>query len=214
MLDRRADHLKPGGTRLECAENREVIGLGAAAGENHLARVGRNERGNLGPRSLEHAPRRLPLAMNRRRITASYIEETSHGGLRLRSKLRAGVMVKVGAHRSCMRKGARDKLPYPVSAQKIWHHRAAKSELSWSARAWSDAALRCIWREMARASRSSTKAIFAPECRHAPERWSGCITASRRRPSSRCSRCAISKTGASSSVAIAVSGRRDSRSSS
>ena len=54
--------------RLRGAPNREIIGLGAAAGEDDFGRFGPDKGRNRAPRVINCGLRLLPVVMNTRRI--------------------------------------------------------------------------------------------------------------------------------------------------
>ena len=114
VLYRGADDLASSRKRLERAINREVVGLGATAGENELARLGPDKRGDLSAGSLEHPARGLPRAMHRCGIAGPRLEDARDGGLGLGASGRTGIMIEIGAHRRCMR-NRRTKFPKMIS---------------------------------------------------------------------------------------------------
>ncbi len=84
----------------EGAEDRKVVGLGTAGGEDHLAR-GRSERlGDDVPGLVEHPVGRTGQAMRTRRIAVPVDQLASHDLDRGRARRGAGGVIEVVDHRS------------------------------------------------------------------------------------------------------------------
>ena len=92
--------------RLGRAANREVIGLGAAAGEDDFRRFGADEGGNGAPRVVDCGLCLLPVVMNTRRIAEKILEGAHHGiggrridrGRRVVIEVNAHVLIRMLAH--------------------------------------------------------------------------------------------------------------------
>src|SRR5512146_3202350 len=99
MFDYRTDHLAPGRMRGSDATNREVIRLGAATGENDLARSGADKPCDLRAGPLQCATSVLAASMNGGGICC-LVRRTEPGdsGAHLGSQWRAGVMVEINTH--------------------------------------------------------------------------------------------------------------------
>src|SRR6476646_5448526 len=76
MLDGGADDML---SRLGEAENREVVGFGAAAGEDNLGRAAPQQSGNGLARALHRHSRLLSMMMERRRVPEMLPEVSLHG---------------------------------------------------------------------------------------------------------------------------------------
>src|ERR1700687_1615002 len=98
MLDLRRNNFAAPRRRGNHAENREIVRLGAAAGEHDLARVGADDRSNLRARGLEHPARALTGAMHRRGIPRLLGDEARNRFGGLRSKRSARVMIEINRH--------------------------------------------------------------------------------------------------------------------
>ena len=89
----------PGWKRCEIAEEREVVGLGAAAGEDDLLLAGAERRGHLGARLLDGRARLPPQAVQLGRVAVALGEVRQHRLEHLRVDRRRGRVVEVdGLH--------------------------------------------------------------------------------------------------------------------
>ena len=86
--------------RLSGAANREVIGLGAAAGEHHLGRFGAHQRGHGCARLVQGRLCLLPVVMNTRRIAEKVCERSRHRLGDGRIDRGGRVVIEVNAHGS------------------------------------------------------------------------------------------------------------------
>ena len=100
MLDRRADDSAPGRLGARHAANREVVRLGAAAGEDDLARGRSDEPRDLRASLLQCTAGALAASMDRGGICLVHLDEAGDGGAHLGPQWRAGVMVEINAHTS------------------------------------------------------------------------------------------------------------------
>ena len=99
MLDRRSDDLAPRRMSVGHAANREVVRLGAAAGEDNLARGGSDESRDLLAGLLQRTAGALAASMDRGGICCLVrFAEAGDSGAHLGPQWRAGVMVKINAH--------------------------------------------------------------------------------------------------------------------
>src|ERR1700726_2223103 len=98
MLDRGADDSAPRWAEIRHASNREVVRLGAAAGEDDFACAGADETRNLGASPFQGATGALAAAMDRGGIGLPRLAEAGDCGAHLGPQWRAGVMVKIDAH--------------------------------------------------------------------------------------------------------------------
>ncbi len=95
MLDRRNQEFVARRS-INCRRERQHVGLGAARGEHHVARVGSHERGHLVPRLLDQAARGAALHMDRGRI-AGRRQRRQRRRARLVAQRRACVPIKINA---------------------------------------------------------------------------------------------------------------------
>src|SRR6266566_227226 len=93
MLDRRNQELAAR-RFLGCRHERQHVGLGAARGEHHAARLGSHQPGHLLPRLLDQTARGAALDVDRGRITGHF-QRGERGRARLLPQRRAGVPVKI-----------------------------------------------------------------------------------------------------------------------
>ena len=92
MLNRRGDEVI---ARLHQAKQRQVVALGAAAGEDDLRRTAVQQLGNLLARVLHRRARLLSLLMNGRRVAELLEEVGTHGLKHFGKKRSGGVVVEV-----------------------------------------------------------------------------------------------------------------------
>ena len=89
------DVLARGGSGASHAEHGEVVGFGAAAGEDDLRRRRVDERGHLAARGFQPLLRRLSEMVDAGRVTI-HLSEAGHGRLEnLRIDGRGGVVIEV-----------------------------------------------------------------------------------------------------------------------
>ena len=81
--------------RLHQAKQRQVVALGAAAGEDDLRRTAVQQLGNLLARVLHGGARLLSLLMNGRRVAELLEEVGAHGLKHFGKKRSGGVVVEV-----------------------------------------------------------------------------------------------------------------------
>lgn len=98
MLDRGADDPAPRGPQIRHPSNREVVRLGATAGEHDFACTGADETRNLGARPFQSATGALAAAMDGSGIGILRFAEAGDAGAYLGPQWRAGVVVKINAH--------------------------------------------------------------------------------------------------------------------
>src|ERR1019366_2797505 len=92
MLDGRGDDVI---ARLQQAKQRQVVALGAAAGEDDLRRTAVQQLRNLLARVLHSGARLLSLLMNGRGVAELLEEVGTHGLKHFRKKRSGGVVVEV-----------------------------------------------------------------------------------------------------------------------
>src|SRR3990170_2518882 len=108
MLDPRRDDVALFRLGFEETANRGVVPLGAAAGENHLHRIGgADQRGDLRPRFIELLPNLAAEAMDARRIAVAFGEKGLHRLEDFGQEARRRVVIEVdfASHRSRPRPG-------------------------------------------------------------------------------------------------------------
>src|SRR5579884_1006953 len=77
---------------------REIVGFGAAAGENDLARTGADEIGDTSAAFLEQLARALAGPMHGRRVPVTASGKLNNRGDRLGSQRRTRVMIEKNTH--------------------------------------------------------------------------------------------------------------------
>ncbi len=81
--------------RAHRAQHGQVIGFGAAAGENNLTRIGVDQRRHLAPRRLQPAFGRLPEMVDARRVTIHLIETRDQRLQNFRRDGSGGVVIEI-----------------------------------------------------------------------------------------------------------------------
>src|SRR5579862_4893191 len=92
MLDGRSDDVIAG---LHQSRDRQIVGFGAAAGEDDFRRAAAEQRSNRLPRLLDGRSSFLPVAMNRRRIAEALAKIRAHGSEHFRQNRGGSVIVEV-----------------------------------------------------------------------------------------------------------------------
>src|ERR1700724_3847052 len=111
MLDRGADDPAPRRARIRHTSNREVVRLGATAGEHNFARAGTDETRDLGTSPFQVATGALAAAMDRSGICLRRFAAAGDGGACLGPRWRAGVVVKINANTGLIGPGRTINLP-------------------------------------------------------------------------------------------------------
>ena len=94
MLDGRGDDVIAG---LHEARDREIVSLGAAAGEDDFRRAASQQLGNTLPRTLDGSARLLSMVVNGRGIAEVLAEVRTHGVQHLGENRGRGVIVEINA---------------------------------------------------------------------------------------------------------------------